>query len=241
MANINLHMCWLLGQNNAEDLIPDAADILSSLSAGSPSVDMLSPFGELMVNQRHETKDACEEPDALEGPSWDLTDEGQHRPKSVPYTHDGDIKDAIADEAPRTNTTSEILIQGQKTTKVKALQHRMATHSSRSSMDRLKQVQQLPCFESASRVDSDIITSSDSILGAPSLRIGNPIAVLVQCENLVVLAVAQVNRLKFTGKDNLTELPIHLLADRTAKVDLQILHLVLATLDDDSTQVHDSQ
>ncbi|KAH9048709.1 hypothetical protein EDB84DRAFT_1599694, partial [Lactarius hengduanensis] len=71
------------------------------------------------------------------------------------------------------------------------------------------------------------------------LRIGNPITVLVQCEGLVVLAVAQVNRLKFAGNDNLTKLPIHLLVDPTARVDSQILRLVPATLDDDPTQVHD--
>ncbi|KAH8992267.1 hypothetical protein EDB86DRAFT_2806286, partial [Lactarius hatsudake] len=71
------------------------------------------------------------------------------------------------------------------------------------------------------------------------LRISNPIAVLVQCEGLVVLAVAQVNQLKFAGNDNLSELPIHLLVDPTARVDSQILRLVPVTLDDDPTQVHD--
>jgi hypothetical protein len=115
----------------------------------------------------------------------------------------------------------------------------MASHSSHSSTDCLKRIQELPCFEAASRVNSDIIMSSDGVLGAPSLRIGHPIAVLVHCEGLVVLAVAQVNRLKFAGKDNLTELPIHLLADPTAKVNSQILRLVPATLDNDPTQVHD--
>ena len=87
--------------------------------------------------------------------------------------------------------------------------------------------------------NADIITSSDGILGVPSLRVGNPIAIIVRCEGLVVLAVAQVNRLRFANKDNLDELPVHLLADPTAKVDAQILRLVPATLDDDPTQVHD--
>ncbi|KAH9004151.1 hypothetical protein EDB86DRAFT_3208354 [Lactarius hatsudake] len=229
VANVNLHTCWLLGRKQAEDLIPDAEDILGALSGSSPSIDMLSPFGELMVNQRDEIEEVSEE-ESAHGP----------RPQSVPYTHEGDIEDAIADEAPRNNGTSEILIQGQKTTKAKALRHRMANHSSRSSTDRLKRVQQLPCFDSVSRgIDADIITSSDGVLGAPSLRIGNPIAILVRCEGLVVLAVAQVNRLKFAGKDDLNELPIHLLADPTAKVDSQILRLVPATLEDDPTQVHD--
>ncbi|KAH9015472.1 hypothetical protein EDB84DRAFT_1582181, partial [Lactarius hengduanensis] len=213
------------------------------LSALSGSIDMLAPFGELLVNPRDENldeaEDAGEEDDALDG-SGPHQNEGHSRLQPVPYTHEGDIEDAIADEAPRNNSTSEILIQGQKTTKAKALRYRMANYASRSSTDRLKRVQQVPCFDTVSRVnDADIITSGDGVLGAPSLRIGNPIAVLVQCEGLVVLAVAQVNRLKFAGNDNLNELPIHLLVDPTARVDSQILRLVPATLDDDPTQVHD--
>ena len=94
----------------------------------------------------------------------------------------------------------------------------MATFTSRSSTDRLKRVQQLPCFDSVSKVsDPDIITSTDGTLGAPTLRVGNLIAVIVRCGTLIVLAIAQVNRLKFAGKDNLSELPIHLLADPTAR------------------------
>ena len=53
------------------------------------------------------------------------------------------------------------------------------------------------------------------------------------------MAIAQVNRLKFASRENVLELPIHLLADPTAKVDAQIICLRPATLDDDPTQVHD--
>jgi len=53
------------------------------------------------------------------------------------------------------------------------------------------------------------------------------------------MAIAQVNRVKFASRDNLLELPIHLLTDPTAKVDAQILCLRRATLEDDATQVHD--
>ena len=239
VSNVNLHTCWLLGRKKAEDLIPDGEATLSALSCSHPSLDMLSPFGELMVNLRDE--DATEEAQH-EGSALDILyhGEGLPQPQSVPYTHEGDVEDALADEAPRNNSTSEILIQGQKTTKAKALRYRMANYASRSSTDRLKRVQQLPCFDPVSRVtDTDIITSGDGTFGAPSLRVGNPIAVIVRCENLVVLAVAQVNRLKCAGRDNLDELPIHRLADPTSRVDSQILRLVPASLDDDPTQVHD--
>ena len=239
VASVNLHTCWLLGRKQAEKLIPDAEAIFSALS-GSTSIDMLSPFGELLVNQRDEVEETFEEDDTSEVPEQALYDSSSLTPQPVPYTHEGDIEDAIADEAPRNNSPSEITIQGQKTTKAKALRHRMANYSNRSSTDRLKRVQQLPCFDSVGRVTNPgIITSSNGDLGTPSLRIGDPIAILVRCEALVVLAVAQVNRIKHAGRDNLTELAIHLLADPTVWVDSQILRIVPATLANDPTQVHD--
>jgi hypothetical protein len=227
VSNVNLHTCWLLGRKQAAELIPEMEATLSALSG----IDMLSPFGKLLVNQRHETDDVCHG-DVLHA------EEGHLTPPLMPYTHEGDLEDAIADEVPR-NKASEIVIQGEKTTKAKALRHRMAYQASRSSTDRLKRVQQLPCFDAVDRIpDTDIITTGDSLLGTPSLRIGNPVALLVRCEGLVVLAVAQVNRLRFASRD-LSELPAHLLTDPTVRVDSQILRLVPATLDDDPTQVHD--
>ena len=244
VANMNLHTCWLLGRKRAVELIPEAEPLLDALAADHVAgnrVDMLSPFGQLLVNQRDE---------ALEYDCSDLSDQSppdhdHPTPPSVPYTHEGDLEDAIADEMPRNQVSSEVVIQGQKTSKAKALRYRMAYQANRSSTDRLKRVQELPCFEALNNASSEldaiaqVITSGESDLGTPSLRIGNPFAVLVRCEGLIVLAVAQVNRLKFASRDDLNELPLHLLADPTAKVDSQILRLLPATLDDDPTQVHD--
>ena len=202
---------------------------------------MLSPFGELMVNQHPKNWDEAEEvQDECDALDISSHNEDHPRPQSVPYTHEGDVEDAMADKVPCNGSISDILIQGQKTTKAKALQYRMANYTSQSSTDHLKHVQQLQCFNPVSRVsNTDIITSSNGILGAPSLHVGNPITIIVWCKGLVVLAVTQVNCLKFANKDNLNKLPAHLLADPTARVDSQIFHLVLATLNDDPSQVHD--
>jgi hypothetical protein len=159
----------------------------ATLSALTGTIDMLSPFGKLLVNQHHEAEDACDEDSMLEVsnqvPSQDPSEENHSMPPlSIPYTHEGDLEDAIADEVPRNQSTSEIVIRGEKTTKAKALQHRMVYHASRSSTDRLKRVQQLPCFDAVDRItdsDTNIITSNDSPLGTPSLRVGNPVTLLV--------------------------------------------------------------
>ncbi|KAN0109249.1 hypothetical protein V8E52_009433 [Russula decolorans] len=236
VANVNLHSCWLIGRKRASELIPDMESVLDALSGN----DMLSPLGKLLVNQRDDDDDSLDPGNPLPAEQRRHHGTTSIPSPSLPYTHDGDLEDALADEAPRDNVTSEIVIQGQRTSKAKALRHRMAYNTSRSSTDRLKRVQQVPCFDAAgSFTDMNSIISSDSLLGNPCLRIGNPIAILVRCEGMIVMAIAQVSRLKFTSRDNILELPIHLLTDPTAKVDAQILCLRRATIEDDPTQVHD--
>jgi hypothetical protein len=236
VANVNLHSCWLIGRKRASELIPDMESVLDALSGN----DMLSPLGKLLVNQRDDDDDSLDPGNPLPAEQRRHHGTTSIPSPSLPYTHDGDFEDALADEAPRDNVTSEIVIQGQRTSKAKALRHQMAYNTSRSSTDRLKRVQQVPCFDAAgSFTDMNSIISSDSLLGNPCLRIGNPIAILVRCEGMIVMAIAQVSRLKFTSRDNILELPIHLLTDPTAKVDAQILCLRRATIEDDPTQVHD--
>ena len=238
VLNVNLHTCWLLGRKQAAELNPDMEAALGALTR----TDMLSPLGTLLVNQRHETvietEDPSDENDGLDVLNQDPGEDHLTLP-SIPYTHEGDLEDMIADELPHNKSTSEIFIQGEKTTKAKALRHRVADHASWSSTDRLKHVQQLPCFDVANRMaETDIITTGDSPLGTPSLHVGSPVALLVRCEGLMVLAITQVNRIRFASRD-LDGLPAHLLADPTARIDSQILCLIPATLNDDPTQVHD--
>jgi hypothetical protein len=202
VARVNLHTCWLVGRKKAAALIPDMEATLSTLGAqsGYQVIDMLSPLGKLLVNQHDEGN--AEDILGLANPS-----SAEQRPSklsstslSVPYAHEGDLEDALADEAPCNKVTSEIVIQGKKTSKARALRNQMAYQASRSSMDRLKRVQQLPCFDAISNaLDTSPVITSNSLLGAPSLRIGNPIAILVRCEGMIVMAIVQVNRLKFAS------------------------------------------
>ncbi|KAH9170291.1 hypothetical protein EDB89DRAFT_2190372 [Lactarius sanguifluus] len=248
VARVNLHSCWLLGRQQAITCIPGAGRVFEQLLAeGAPNIDMLSPLGTLLVNQRDQEHDSEDNTDDF---ASSLDPEGtEHIPSdamqnanntrttlSLPlsYTHDGDLEDAIADEMPRNNVDSTIFIQGQKTSKAKALRHRMASRTTRSSTDRLRRVQNIPCFgpTSAGTAESDSwsgsITPCDDTTLGPTLRVGNPVALLVL-----------VNRLRFASQSNLDELAVHLLADPTAKVDCQLLRLVPATVEDDPTRVHD--
>lgn len=112
----------------------------------------------------------------------------------------------------------------------------------RASTDRLKRVQEVPCFNSHSTDLSEFsstLVSSGGTLGDSPLRIGNPVATLVQCEGRIFLAIAQVNCLHFASQNNIEEISIHLLVDSSAKVDCQILRLLPATIEDDPEGKHD--
>lgn len=95
------------------------------LSALSGSIDILSPFGNLLVKKQPESdlEDLHDEDDALGVSNLNPPEEGQPMPPSILYTHEGDLEDAITDEVPQNKGTSEIFIQGEKMMKAKALWH----------------------------------------------------------------------------------------------------------------------
>ncbi|KAH9020793.1 hypothetical protein EDB85DRAFT_2094831 [Lactarius pseudohatsudake] len=246
VAEVNLHTCWLLGCKEAVNYLPDAGRVFEQLFAeDSADVDILSPLGTLLVNLRDGDEEdlddlSPEHPDNHPSP-FHSTEDVRDARASLSYTHEGDLEDAMADEMPRNNINSTVSIQGQETSKAKALRHRMAYRSNRSSTDRLRRVQNIPCFAPTSSVTepSSIPPCVDIETLGPCLRVGDPVALLVRCGTLVVLAVAQVNRLRFASQADLDELGVHLLADPTAKIDCQLLRLVPASIEDDPTQVHD--
>ncbi|KAN0131279.1 hypothetical protein V8E53_010983 [Lactarius tabidus] len=106
ISNVNLHTCWLLGRKQAEDLIPDAEASLNTLTSTNPGIDMLSPFSKLMWTPLLITYEQTD----MASSEVSSHNEGHLRPQLTPYTHKGDIEDAIADEAPHNNSTSEILV-----------------------------------------------------------------------------------------------------------------------------------
>ena len=125
VANVNLHTCWLLGRKRAVELIPEAEPLLNVLATtqvAGKCVDMLTPFGQLLVNQCDEAQENDCSALSVHYPS----DEIHLTPPSIPYTHEGDLEDVIADEMPRNQVSSDIIIQGQKTSKAKALRYQMA-------------------------------------------------------------------------------------------------------------------
>ena len=236
VESINLHMAWILGEHAAIKLIPEAEQVFDDMV--QQNLTMLSPFRPLIINQRDEEDNFnCSEL-SPQYPSNANTceQEASERVSHRTHTLDGDLEDMIAEELPCGSISSEIQINSHKTIKPQALRQRMMHHMNRLSTDQLKQVQELTCFnplETTSPIDAE---QSDS---SPSIHIGNPIAVLVECKKKLYLAVAHINQLHFAGNGDLMALSTHLLGDATAKVSFQILCIVPATIKDDPSKEYD--
>lgn len=119
VANVNLQTCWLFGRRNAVSLVPEVGTVFDQLSR-VPGVDILSPFGEILVNQRdlddeYNCSDLANDDSNLEMPTLSPTEQWMPQ-TSAPYIQEGDLEDAMAEEMPRNQITSEIIIAGQKTT-----------------------------------------------------------------------------------------------------------------------------
>jgi hypothetical protein len=127
VARVNLHSCWLLGWQHAVTHIPGAGDIFKQLLAeGTPNINMLSPLGTLLVNQHdqeYEGEDQGKDDNPCDSPNDFNPEEPGLNTSCMPlsHTHKGDVEDVIADEMPRNNVDSSIIMQGLKTSKAKAL------------------------------------------------------------------------------------------------------------------------
>ncbi|KAJ7725135.1 hypothetical protein DFH07DRAFT_946256 [Mycena maculata] len=235
--------CWKAGRTNAERLIPTGADALLRC-AQIPGFDILAPFGKSLVG----VPDAVEAfhpdpvPDAIDAfhPDPELgrpVASDENTAETEQLSNEPDIEDiiAIADSTRNKKHSPHIFVDGKKVSKATILSNLMQGRSSRLSTDRTRRVAGIGAFNNSS--PTDMITFNGP-LGTPSLRIGNPVATMVNCEGNLFLAIAQVNGIVF-GSQETESISLDLLPDRGTKVSFQILRLVAASVEDDPSTVHD--
>ncbi|KDR76610.1 hypothetical protein GALMADRAFT_139524 [Galerina marginata CBS 339.88] len=243
VKNVNLQTSWVLGREKAIELLPNARQVFETAETDE-SIDFLSPFGQILVNQRDEDEAYnCSDlladypPDMDENPATD-----NDRETTVSHVHttlDGDLEDAIAHELLRGPISSEILIGGKTMGKPAALRSRLQHRLNRASTDRLRRVEEVPCFNSSGDESfSENLIVSSSEFGLPCIRVGHPAAALVRCEEKIFLAIVNIIALRLADIDK-PELELRYLGDKTAKVDVQVLRLIPTTEDIDPTGEHD--
>lgn len=227
---VSLLTCWILGRQKAEKLVPGAKVVLERLSVNN--VDIFSPFGSLLFHQANQDNLDENNPVAVGS-----TQTMSHEMPVYEESGLGDVEDAIAEEHPRGCATAKVTVSGKETSKPRAIRDRMLHRTTRSSTDRLKRVQEMPCFAST-QSDKDLI-DYNSELGAPCIRIGNPASAVLRCEDNICLAIVQVTKLQYGSNGHLQSLAVPLLVDSNTQISCQILRLVPTTVIDDPSGKHD--
>ncbi|KAJ7450568.1 hypothetical protein FB451DRAFT_1527212 [Mycena latifolia] len=237
VANVVLITCWIAGRLIAEGIISTGRETLENC-AREPRFDILSPFGELLVG-KPDTEEAFEIDPELSpvhgATSSELT--AQSTPSHSSEDAEEDFEDVLAiHETPQSQKHSpHVLIAGKQVSKASILKDLMQNRSPRLSTDRTKRVAGVPAFANQS-IDTHI--AFDNPTGAPSLRVGNPIATIVECEGDQFLAIGQVHNIIF-GSRAMDSILLDLLSDPGTKISYQILRLVSATSEDDTSGQYD--
>jgi hypothetical protein len=198
VVTINFQTCWLLDHQRAIVIIPEAATVFKCHDS-MPDINILLPLGGLLVNQcdldeEYDCSEICADYPVIGSDPSEPNTHLSTLPIPMPYTYEGDMEDTMADKLPQNVVTAEIVINGQKTTKTRALWHRMMYQTSQSSTDWLKCVQEAPCYNPIPSDESSSIVSCNSQLGALSLHIRNLITILIKCEEQIFLAISKINQ-----------------------------------------------
>jgi hypothetical protein len=239
---------WKEGRQRIEALIPDARAFFEK-SAKDPNFNIFSPLSSSLIPYLDEdvpTEDEEIDPDVYSPTRPAEAEPAEAEPENreptsttsedSSYTPDGNMEDALAIAEPLGKFSPHMTINGKLVSKAKALSGMMRYRGVRSSTDRLKRVAGMSSFNNPTMESS--ILGSGSVLGTPSIRIGNPVALTVSCDDQLFLAVAQVNNLTLTST-SVQLISLQDLRDSSAKVSIQILRLLPATKEDDPSERND--
>jgi hypothetical protein len=241
IKNVTLLTCWKRGRRLVEEECAFTAKLLRALDM-KPNVDILSPFGDLLVTI----------------PLEDDDNEGDGLPPPLPTRSAGvvvasmsrEIEDAIAEEDvddERDGAAAAVRVfdkfvtfSGKKISKTRALALRSKYNKTTSSTDRLKRVQEIERYsgsQTGTPRTHDVV-QFDSAFGGPCLLIQEPIATLVHCDNKIFLCIGEVNNLKLDGQF-VEQVNLDMLVEDLVAVSFQMLKLIPATSDDDPDLKYD--
>ncbi|PBK59574.1 hypothetical protein ARMSODRAFT_777510 [Armillaria solidipes] len=242
LSMVSLITCWEVGRSMVETEIPELKDKLRMLRQTSEleTIDILRPFGELLIGQKLSADDDEDDEDDTEPLVSRVND-------SLPSSEDSGLcafEDAAAEEiseiTPSTSRTfdKKITMDNKMINKSRALAIFSRYRKHASSTDRLKRVQQVSRYTSGQ--GTDIIDHSHAF-GGPCLMINEPIGTLLYCERQLFLCLGTVTDIRLGSHKNssVEEISLETLGEDGVTVSFQVMHIVPATVDDDSSERND--
>jgi hypothetical protein len=235
---VNGLVAWKAGRKrieNDEEIINMLADDIQSLKddcAKSPgTIDILSPFGKLLVTQPLDQNDNEDDDDFWCGPISEESPSDSNRIAGAGFSQE--IEDRMMEEdvneAPAAFLRYITTKNGTKVNKARALALCLKDNKTTSSTDRLRRVREVPRFNM-----TDVVDGYESAFGSPSLMLGDPIASMLRCEGKIFLSIGEV--INITLSNNAVEqVELELLPEDIVSVTYQLVHLTSATELDDPT------
>ncbi|KAG8769199.1 hypothetical protein FRC12_005103 [Ceratobasidium sp. 428] len=227
VANVVLSTAWQLGREMLILLLPQRPiDTLTRDLDQVPGLDILSPFGQLLVKS----------------PTYMHSEEQQHAPEqhvrpvletNLPCADDSedmDLEDIVAISQAETGPGNHApFILGPnniKLHKAHLLRDAALFTVQSDSKDRLSRIAGRSRYKPLSETSdtaSNLVTQS-SPLGRPSVTLNDPAVTLVRCQDYVFLAAVQVTNIK-RGSHSARALPVDMLYEDGVQVTYQILEL----------------
>ncbi|GLB44010.1 putative zinc finger [Lyophyllum shimeji] len=241
LRDVSLQTSWKRGRLLIEKECRSLAQELEAVDT-CPNVDILAPFGMLLVNIPLDADDIDE---SLEIPNTPLP---QTRISAVASSAENDraeVEDALVEDddvsplstpSPTVNAAASfdrfILVDGKKVLKSRALALRGKYNKKTSSTDRLKRVQEVERY--SRKPDPDHQFGTSEFGSKPALLGHDPVASLVACDGRVWLCVGEVNNLRLDSQP-VDQVPLDVLHEPTVTVSFQLLGFRPTTSDDDPT------
>ncbi|KAF6752442.1 hypothetical protein DFP72DRAFT_1047213 [Ephemerocybe angulata] len=255
VKNVTPHTCWRVGRQMAESEYPPAAAILKKADETN-GVDMLAPDGVLLVTAHLPQDDIDESSEALALDSATGTASIDNEPSELQDPAERnriEIEDELAEldacitnddgaREPGQSTPNRrnerkiertLIFDGKPTTKSRILSAFSRYRKRVQSADRLKRVQEIARYSAQDDAASPSFANETEIL-----LIHDPVAVLVQSDQRLWLAIGEVNGIRYNNQA-LERVGHSLLREGALKISLQVLGLREAILDDDSTGNYD--
>ncbi|KAG8753308.1 hypothetical protein FRC12_011587 [Ceratobasidium sp. 428] len=228
VGNVVLSTAWQLGRDMLALLLPQCPidNLIRDLDQ-VPGLDILSPFGQLLVKSPTYTN--IEEQQLL-------TSEQHVRPvleTSLPFTGESeepDLEDVVA--ISRAETNSELPApfvlgpNGIKLHKARLLRDAALFTVQSDSKDRLSRIAGRSRYKPPSDTSdsaTNLVTQSSS-LGRPCVTLNDPAVTLVRCQDRVFLAAIQVTSIKRDSR-LARALPVDMLYEDGVQVTFQVLEL----------------
>jgi hypothetical protein len=239
---------WKGGRRRIEDdreimaVLKDDIAQLDIEAQNSSALDVLSPFGKLLINQPLEKNDNEDNDDLWCLPTSDeSSSEFHNRIPGAGFSQE--VEDMVTEdpdcEVPTTSSFERFVITsgGTRINKARALALRLKDKQSASSTDRLRRVQGHSRFNAVSSSGS-LLDDDNSVFGGSSLIIGDPIASIARCEGMLFLCIGEVASISHSA-DVVDSITTNLLREEVIQVTFQLISLVSASADDDTSLKHD--